>query len=128
MDAHHGAVDHRDVAVVDSYDGVHEPVPDARLAPAVEAIVAGRIGTVALRQVAPRRAGPQDPADAVQHSPVINPQPSAPLVRQQGLNHRPLESRQIVASTHDQASTVWQLEPNSLRSENPNLWVRDLAA
>ena len=41
------------------------------LAPAVEAVVDGRVRPVALRQVAPRRARAQHPEDAVQHPPVV---------------------------------------------------------
>ena len=54
MYAHHGAVDHLNLAVVSLYDRVHNP--HGGLAPAVEAVVAGRMRPVALRQIAPRRA------------------------------------------------------------------------
>ncbi len=52
MNAHDRRVDHLNIAVVGLGDGVHEPIPMASLAPAVEAIVAGRVGAVALRQIA----------------------------------------------------------------------------
>ena len=44
MNAHDRRVDHLDIAVVGLGDGVHEPIPMTGLAPAVEAIVAGRVG------------------------------------------------------------------------------------
>lgn len=43
MHAHHGTVDHLNVAIVGRDDGVHRPVPNARLAPRVEADVADRV-------------------------------------------------------------------------------------
>ncbi len=73
MHAHHGAVDHLNLAVVSLYDRVHNPVPDAGLAPAVEAVVAGRIGTIALRKIAPRRTGTQNTEDPVRNPPVVDP-------------------------------------------------------
>jgi hypothetical protein len=48
----------------------HKPVPDASPPPANETTVAGHVGAVALWQIAPRRAGSQDPEDAVEDAPV----------------------------------------------------------
>ena len=61
MDTHDRAVDHLHLAVVRLDDGIHQAVPDARLAPAIEAVVGGRVGPVSLRQIAPRRACTQHP-------------------------------------------------------------------
>ena len=44
MHAHDRAVDHLHVAVVRFHDGIHQAIPDSRLAPAVEAIVGRRVG------------------------------------------------------------------------------------
>lgn len=72
MDAHAGAVDHLDVAIMRRRYGIHDPVPDAGLRPAAKAIVAGGVRPVAFRQVRPRSAAAQDPEDAVQNAPVIH--------------------------------------------------------
>ena len=79
MDAHDRAVDHLHVAVVGFHDGIHQFVPDARLSPAIETVVDRRVGTIALRQIAPRRAGAQDVEHAVDDLPVC---PTSTLVRQ----------------------------------------------
>ena len=110
MNAHDRGVDHLDIAVVGLRDGVHEPIPMAGLAPAVEAIVAGRVGAVALRQIAPRRARAQHPEDAVQNPPVVDPRHAPWLVRKKRLDDRPFKIRKVIASAHDQAPTVWKLE------------------
>jgi hypothetical protein len=44
MDAHAGAVDHLDVAIVSICNGVHDPVPDAGLGPAAKAVGRSRGG------------------------------------------------------------------------------------
>ena len=78
MDPNGGAVDHLDVAVVRDGDGVHQPVPHARLPPSHEAVVTGGASAIALRQVAPRCARPQYPEDAVQHAAVIDARHAEP--------------------------------------------------
>jgi hypothetical protein len=99
MNADDLSINHLDIAVVDLGDGVHEPVPIAGLAPAVEAIVTGRVGTIALRQVTP---------------------PCAPrLVWKKRLDDRPFEIREVIAATYDQAPTVWKLESQDGRFVNP---------
>jgi hypothetical protein len=65
-------VDHLDVAVVSLGNRVQKPVPNARLAPAVEAVHAGRVRAVAGGDVSPGRARAQPPEDPVQHAPVID--------------------------------------------------------
>ena len=99
MHAHDRAVDHLHVAVVRFHDGIHQAIPDSRLAPAVEAIVGRRAGPVSLGHVAPRRTCAQYPEDAVEHAPVFLRLDAAPLPRQQRLDDAPLEVREIVA--HD---------------------------
>jgi len=41
MNPHAGAVDHLDIAIVSLSQRVHNPVPDAGLGPAAEAVVLG---------------------------------------------------------------------------------------
>lgn len=108
MHAHARAVDHLHLAVVRRDDGVHQSVPDARLAPAVEAIVNGCVGPVALGQIAPRRAGAQDVEHAADDLPVVLRLRSPPIQRKQRLDDAPLEVGQIVA--HDPSSDVSELE------------------
>lgn len=67
-----GAVDHLDVAVVRGSDCIHQPVPDARLSPSHEAVVASGARAISFRQVTPWRTGSQHPEDAVQHAAIID--------------------------------------------------------
>jgi hypothetical protein len=71
MAANRDAVDHLDVAVVGSSDGIYHPIPDTCVPPSHEAIVSGGTWPVAFGQVAPRRAS-QRPEDAVQHAAIID--------------------------------------------------------
>lgn len=108
MDAHDGAVDHLHLAVVRLGDGVHQAIPDARHAPAVEAVVGGRVGPVTLGQIAPRRARAQHPEDPVQHAPIVLAARAGLAPGQKGFDDAPLEVGQIVA--HDPSSDVSNLE------------------
>ena len=81
MHAHDRTVDHLHVAVVRLHDGVHQAVPDPSLAPAIEAIVGRRIGTISLRHVPPRRACAQHPEDAVEDAPIFRRLDATPLCR-----------------------------------------------
>lgn len=73
MNAHACAVDHLDVAIVSVGHRIHDPVPDAGLRPAAEAIVASGVRSIAFRQIGPGSPASQDPEDAVQHSHVVYP-------------------------------------------------------
>ena len=119
MNAHHGTVYHLDIAVIGFGNRDHDAVPDPRLAPTIEAVVARRIRAVSLRQVAPRRAGAQHPENAAQHPPVVNARHAARLVRKKRFDDRPFEVRQIVASAHVYAPTVWKLESHNGGFVNP---------
>ena len=92
-------VDHLHGRVMGSSQRVHDPAPDARPPPANEAIVAGGIGTEAVRQIAPRCPGSQYPKDAVEDTAVVHPWDTARLVRQHRLDGRPLMVGEFVA--HD---------------------------
>ena len=113
MNADRGGVDHLQIAVVSLRNRLEDPVPDAELPPPDEAVVAGRRRSVALRNVRPGRAGPQPPVDAVQHLPIIGPRHPARLVRQQRLDDRPFEIRQLVAACAHRAP------PRSLNHLSP---------
>ena len=109
MNTHDRAVDHLHLAAVGLHDGIHQSVPDARFAPAIETVVDRRVGAVALGQIAPRRAGAQDVENAVDDLPVVLRLGPAPIHRQHRLDDTPLEVREIVTS-HDPSSDVWQRE------------------
>lgn len=91
-------VDHLDVTVVRSGDGVHHTVPDAYFAPPNKAIVACRTGTIAFGQVPPWRTGSQYPEDAVQHTTVIDARHASGLIGKKWLDHAPLEVSQVISA------------------------------
>src|SRR5262245_45971796 len=92
------AVDHLDVAVVCSGDGVHHPIPYTRLPPPHEAVVAGSARAKPLWQITPRRAGSQHPKNAVQHAAIIDARHSARLVGQKRRDHAPFEVGQAISA------------------------------
>ncbi len=92
------AVDHLYIAIVGGGEDVHHPVPDARLSPSSDAIVAGGARTISFRQVAPRRTGPKHPKNTVQHAAIINTGHASRLIGQQRLDHAPFEVGQIVSA------------------------------
>ena len=108
MHAHDRAVDHLHLAVVGLDDGVHQTVPDAGLAPPIEAVVGGRVRAISFGQIPPRRTGTQNPEDTVENTPIVLWLHTAPVLRQQRLDDAPLEVCEIVA--HDPSSDVCQLE------------------
>src|ERR1700686_3166349 len=98
MDPDRGGVDHLQIALVSLRNGLENPVPDAQLAPADEAVVAGRRWPVSLRNISPGRTRSQPPVDAVQHSAIIGPRHAAWLVRQQSRDDRPFKICQLVSA------------------------------
>ena len=91
-----GAVDHLHLAVVSHRDRGHNPVEHARFAPTDESVVARRPRPKRRRQGPPRRPGSEHPEDPIQHAAVVNTRLPTGLVRQQRLDHAPLEIRQRV--------------------------------
>src|SRR6056297_428569 len=73
MRAHAGPIDHRCVHIMRFGDGLHDPVPVARIAPSVEAIVDRCGRAVFTGQVSPKDAGAQDVENAVDDAAVIYP-------------------------------------------------------
>jgi len=102
MNPHDRAVDHLDLATVRLRYRIHQPIPDAGFAPAIEAIVGRRVRAVALRQVAPRRTSSQYPENAVHHPAIILALGPRSAPRQHPFDDRPLRIRQVIA--HDQRS------------------------
>lgn len=83
-------------------------VPDARLSPSHEAVVAGGAWAIAFGQVAPRRPGAQHPEDTVQHAAVIDTRHAPGLVGQERLDHAPLEVGQVI-SAHQEPESHFRL-------------------
>lgn len=102
MNAHNRAVDHLHVAIVRLDDRVHQSVPDARFAPAIEAVVRARVRPIALGQIAPRGARPQHPKDAVENTPIVSRFGTSAVHRQNRFDNAPLEVGEVVA--HDPSS------------------------
>ena len=81
--------------------GFDHAIPGAIVTPAGEAIMEGLERTVAFGQVAPGRAGMQDPEDAVDDGAMFTPGMSGmPGVsgREKGFQNRPLLIGEFVAS------------------------------
>jgi len=70
MDPDNRRIKHLDIRFADIRYSIQDAIPDACLSPSIEAVVAGRVGAKASRQIPPRRTGAQDPEDAVQDAPV----------------------------------------------------------
>ena len=108
MHPHYRAVDHLHVAVVRLHDSVHQPIPDACLEPAIEAVVNRRVGSVTVGKIAPRCARAQHPKDAVQNAAIVSWFGTSPVHRQKRLDNAPLEVGEVVA--HDPSSLGCKLE------------------
>jgi hypothetical protein len=85
MHADNGGVDHLHGGIMGAGQSVHDLGPHARPSPANEAIVAGRVRTEDVWQIAPRRPRSQDPEDAIEDTTVINPWHAARFVGSIGL-------------------------------------------
>ena len=118
MDANYRSVDHSNVPVVSFGDRIHQPIPDPRLPPSVEAVVNCRGRPVTLWQIGPSRARSQDPEDAVQHPPIIDPRHTAWLIRQTRLDCLPLGIRQLIPA--HRKTPVRELESRPARPVNPH--------
>jgi hypothetical protein len=104
MSANNGGIDKVQVPV-DLTTGIRlslqsrqEALPETRLAPAIEPAGDGADRAIALRQIAPGRAGTQNPENAVQDGAVmvVGPPCWRPLGRQKRLKALPLPVRQLV--------------------------------
>ena len=91
MRAHTSPVDHHCVHVVRVGDGVRNPVPVARIAPPVEAIIDRCQWAIFAGQIGPRDVSAQDVEDAVDHATVIHPLLTPCLVRQDDFDEFPFQ-------------------------------------
>ena len=123
MDADNGSVDHLDGAVMAFGEGLHDQVPDASHPPTNKPVVAGRVRPKALRQIAPWRARPQYPEDAVEDTSVVDPRHAARLVRKERPDGSPLKVREFVS--HNSRPRFGSLNHAYLGVRNAELQVRD---
>ena len=78
MGAHGGAVDHGDPGrVLAGDEGCEQLLPQAALAPPVEAVEHGRAGPVCVRQRTPAQAFAKTMQDAAQHPAIVHPRLAA---------------------------------------------------
>ena len=111
MHANNGRVDHLHGGIMSAGECAHDLGPHARPSPANEAIVAGRVRTEVVRQIAPWRPRSQDPEDAIEDTTVIHSWHAARLIRQHRLDGSPLIVGEFVA--HDSAPSVRGLNHGS---------------
>jgi len=79
--------------------GLEDPLEDLGAAPGVEVVIDRLPGSVAFRQIAPRRAAAQYPEDAVEHDTRRDPPtPGCCRRRDVRFDHSPLFIRDFVAS------------------------------
>ena len=86
MHADHGAVDHPQAGFFETGKGLEEAIPDAGASPADEAIVTSRVGSEAIGQVAPWRAGAHTQSIPLYKYAVVHPRHAARLVRKERLD------------------------------------------
>src|SRR3954452_8178407 len=107
MHAHDRTVDHLHLAIVRLDDGIHQPVPDACLAPAIEAIVGGRI-----RPVRSGKSRHGAPARSTQKMPVRTlrlPFDFVPRLSIGSSGSIMLHSKSVQIVSHDAGSDVSKL-------------------
>src|SRR5262245_33860663 len=126
MHAHNGRVDHLHRRVMRPGERAHDHAPDARSSPANETIVAGRVRTEVVRQVAPWRPGSQDPEDAIEDAAVIHSWHAPRLIGQHRLDGSPFVVGELVA--HDSVPSVRSLNHGSAVRLNEALTDGDLVA
>jgi hypothetical protein len=76
------------------------------LDPCLKATMTGLIRRITIGEILPRRAGPEDPEDPIQHVAGIAPRPPAPIAAQTGLRQErrqdgPLRVSKVHAVEYD---------------------------
>jgi len=79
-----------------------------RVALAIEAIVARRVGAIAVRQVSTWSSSAHTPEDSIEHLPVTLGSNAQAIARKKWLDHTPLEV--VEAAAHDSAALDGKLE------------------
>lgn len=90
-------IDHLSIGIFSMRDGCQDPVPDTRASPTHEPVVADRVRSVSLRQVASRCSRPQYPKNAVQNPPIIHTRNPSGLPGEDRFDEAPLGVRKGVA-------------------------------
>jgi len=120
MNTDTGAVNDDDIAIKSLGNLAQSMIPDIRLAPSHEPVVASGISAISIRNVLPGRACPEPPQDAVDHPPVVNAGHAARLIRQQGSNKNPFDVGEIKPATgHERPPNQGFSESKSNRFANP---------
>jgi hypothetical protein len=99
MNAHNGRVYHLNGCIMSAGKRFHDPNPDTRPTPSNITVAASGVGAKALRHIASRGSGSQNPKDAVQDTPVVHAPHAARLIRQPRLDGNPLIIGEFIA--HD---------------------------
>ena len=86
---------------------LHDRRPGTVPATPVVAVEAGRVRTVALRQVAPRRAGAKHEEDAVHHPPVMHPFQALVLVGKHRAEDLPFRVGHVVSVAAHASNSLW---------------------
>ncbi len=81
MDPDDGSIEHLDASIASVRNCIEDTIPDASLSPPVEAVVAGRVRTIAVGKISPSRSGSQNPEDAIQDVSIIDAWNASRLVR-----------------------------------------------
>ncbi|SCB56097.1 hypothetical protein GA0061098_10744 [Bradyrhizobium shewense] len=102
MHADNGGVDHLDSGIMGSGKRFYEAAPNTSPPPPNEPVVASRVRTKRLGQIAPRRSGSQDPENAIEDTSVVHLRNATRLVRQHRLDGGPFMVGEFVA--HDLAA------------------------
>ncbi len=98
MSLHDRAVDHIQTVARFRCQRVENPLPDAAPRPTIEAIVRGRVGPIAFRQVTPRHASAQHVEYRI-HDPAVVGTSALSALRHQRLQQSPFLVAQI--KSHD---------------------------
>ena len=116
MHADNGGVDHLDSSIMGSGKCVYDAAPDTSPPPADDTVIAGRVRTKMIRQIAPRCPGSQDPEDAVEDTSVVYPRNATRPIRQHGLDGSPFTIREFVA--HGSSPQFGSLNHGGLAESN----------
>src|SRR5262244_1069845 len=117
MHPNNRSVDHLHGGIMGAGECAHDLGPHARSSPANEPIVAGRVRTEVVRQIAPWRPRSQNPKDAIEDTTVIHSWHAAPLIWQHQFDGNPLIVGEFVA--HDSTPSVGGLNHGSAVRLNP---------
>jgi len=90
------AVDHDDPAVERLGNRRQQPIPDTGFTPPHKPVVARGVGAITIRNVDPRRSGPEPPEDAVEDFAVVNTRHTPDLVRQMRRDNAPFKVAKLI--------------------------------